>query len=691
MTTTKPLTGPLIQSCSRITPRGVEFVKEKMETFNVNTFAILVDHTTQPQDLQGIPTFNFVGFYTFDIYIAGKSLFNQEIKIVGQDGPVPKCDGWLIASTSRAAAISLNQTLLQTGNQHQILIRFYGGQTTETTGYMDLVSGDAETLVYLQHYFDRKYRIITPMDIRYTVRACDGTIAQSGQRILPPGGLTVFDTREMNLGNFKGYIRIDLEIENLQVRVQPFLHYWADYISDAGLCRNHQSGWAPWPPDTVFNRGYLPIDPNYEALGCFYNDNDTEINMKALLHFNQDGNEKSVERKLDPVPAKQMSYQNYSKIFSDVSLEGVHSAFILVSGNKEIHRPNHYIAKKDSMQFVDTYHQTGGMACYWSSPSYNLNAQALKLFSDYGFEPWLLQLPILAPRFNIETFLGLHSMTICAMNDFTALVRNEQGEVLHSEELSIDGTFPQFLNLNHWIRERNLNISEGTFCLKPSQKLDQLTHNNGCFFGLKHVDFPTISTSFINGTLEANLPFYVTAGFPRSREYTYSPHQTTDLFSPGIFNDEYDSIFIVKNYSLLKEYNKKVSYQIEIFDSQGNLYVAHRTVDPKMHDAFWLSELLTQANATLPDPYCTVWIKSKNTMLKSYHGLYRKQDHALSFDDASEGTLQKDPQIGSLDHQKFANVFIQFINETGIGNMIPNASTRQQLLQQLLRKMMDLV
>ena len=63
MTTTKPLTGPLIQSCSRVAPRGVEFVKEKMETFNVNTFAILVDHTTQPQDLQGIPTFNSGNIY----------------------------------------------------------------------------------------------------------------------------------------------------------------------------------------------------------------------------------------------------------------------------------------------------------------------------------------------------------------------------------------------------------------------------------------------------------------------------------------------------------------------------------------------------------------------------------------------------------------------------------------------------
>ena len=101
---------------------------------------------------------------------------------------------------------------------------------------MDFFSGETETLVQISNYFDRKYRTLFPVDLRYTIRECDGTVRAAGQRIIPAGGLAVVDSRDLNLGQFEGYMRVMVEVENLQSRIQPFMHYWAEYISEAGLC-----------------------------------------------------------------------------------------------------------------------------------------------------------------------------------------------------------------------------------------------------------------------------------------------------------------------------------------------------------------------------------------------------------------------------------------------------------------------
>lgn len=674
MSTTQPLTGPLMKSGARTVGRGAEYVQAMFEKFHVSRYAVYVDHTTVTDDVPELEGKKMVGYYTFDINLVGKAFKDASIALLSTDGPVPECDGWLVASTSRASAFSLAKTLHGNGREEQIICRFYGGQTTEMDAYMDLFSGETETMMYLNHYFDRKYRIVFPLDIRYTVCECDGTVRLSGQRIVPPGGTIVFDSRDMELGKFKGFLRVELEVENLQVRVQPFIHFWADYINDAGMCRNHQSGWSPHPPGAVFNRGILPVEPDLEALGSFYNANNEAARITALLHFNQDGEEKSVERDLQPVAPGHMRYENFSKLFEDVNLDGVKAAYVLVSCDKPLHRPNHYTVVAGTGKVIDTYHQTKGKARYWAEPTQHYGKEELDLFNQYGISPWVVCVPILEKRFKMESYLGLLPEVICDLPGATFEVVNSRAEIVGSEEMEIKSTDPVFLSIDEYLKERDIDIDKGFLCIKPPREHGNTVNLGPVFFwGIRHHDAAHIATTFCGGNKEAQLPFYVGSRFPFSREYEYSPLQISDLFAPAVVSEEYDSLLVVRHQSLLRDYRDTVEYRLDIVDARGRQYSLHKSIPPMTFHAFWASELLDEAGVEEKEGYYTLWVKSCDAYLNSFHGLYRKKDHAMSFDDASEGTLQVDPQIAGINPQKHMDQFAKFLQGRGVLGSIPES------------------
>ena len=663
MTTTRPLTGPLFDAGSRILPRGSAWLKEMMSDYAVEHYAVYIDHTTIESELLDIS--GCAGYFTFDVTLEDTMIKGEPIALIRLDGNIPQCDGWIVASTSRASAFSLAKALHQNGVEDQVILRMYGGQTTEMSAYMDLFSGETKTMIYLNHYFDRKYRINFPLDIRYKVCRCDGQIVQSGQRVVPPGAITVFDTQNMNLGEFEGYIRVSLEVENLQSRVQPFIHFWADYISDAGICRNHQSGWSPWPPDTVFNRGYLPLNPDYEAIACFYNENETSVSPKILMHYNQNGEEKSVKRNADPIKSGHMSYQNISEIFADVELEGTNAAYVLISCDQPLHRPNYYIAKKGSRQFIDTFHQTGGKACHWAIPSYNHDKGSLAILKKHNLLPWNIRIPILEKRFNLDAYMGLLSLTLSDTINVRFSVLDETGKEVHNAPARLDGTRRRVLDIAEYMRTCNIDIKKGFFCLTPEWDDDCIAKNTCITFGYKHPSRYGGATSFKGSPAEINLPFYFSSNLPNSREYFHSPLQHSDHFAPGIVSDEYDSLLIVLHDTLSPERQIRARYAIEIIDASGQKFIINKQINPLTHDAFWLSELLENISIRPKEGYYTIWIKCSDTKLKPYHGLYRKKDHALSLDDGSEGTLQREPMIGGLKYEEVAGE-IERLKEMGV-------------------------
>lgn len=641
----KSLLQGLLKPGEKDISRGEQYVSDFFSTYGVKRYAVLIDHTSVFEDLPELSGLDLCGFFTFDMNLAGTKFAGREVALIKSCGPVPPCDGWLILSTLRAAVFALTHALRLTGNEHQIICRPYGGQTTEINTYMDFFSGETETVVQICNYFDRKYRTPFPVDVRYTIRDCDGRPRAAGQRIIPAGGLTVIDSRELDLDRFEGYLRVSVEVENLQSRIQPFMHYWADYISEAGLCRNHQSGWDQWAANVVFARGYMPVEPDLDLTLCFWNDNDVESHPRILLHWNRNGEEIAVERAAAAIPARQMSYQNISELFRDVSLEGAESAFYLITLDTPLHRPNYYIHPNGTKQYINTSHQTGSDACHWAVPTDCYQADYLHRLEQFDTDPWVIQFPMLDNRFRIDTYLGLLSSTFCKINDFTFTFRNAKGEIVFSKDETIDGRSPQFLNLQEYARRHGVEIDSGLFGLSPKKGLREVPRRAISLPGFKHRDYPYICTAPASGYEDPNLPFYIDKLNPMCHQYEYSPVQVTDRFGPGMVSEEYDTLYIVTNCSLWKHYDRECEYRLDIIDPGGKMYSTYRRIAPQSFDAFWLSELLLQQAIPSESAYFTVWQKSNDTLLISYHFLYRKRDHAMSADDTFGGVLMMEPVL----------------------------------------------
>jgi len=440
-------------------------------------------------------------------------------------------------------------------------------------------------------------------------------------------------------------MRVMVEVENLQSRVQPFMHYWADYISEAGLCRNHQSGWDQWAANVIFSRGYMPVEPDLDLTLCFWNENDVESHPRVLLHFNQNGEEKAIERSAATIPAQHMSYQNISELFRDVSLEGANSAFCLVTMDTPLHRPNYYIHPKGTRQYINTSHQTGSDACHWAVPTDCYQADYLQKLDRVDTDPWVIQFPMLDKSFGIDTYLGLLSSTFCKINDFTFIFRNAKGEVVFSKDETIDGRSPQFLNLQDYARRHGVRIESGLFGLAPAKGLKEVPRRAISIVGFKHKDHPYICTAPASGYEDPNLPFYIDKLNPMCHMYDYSPVQVTDRFGPCIVSEEYDTLYIVTNCSLWKHYDRECEYKIEIVDPKGKMYCVYRKIPPQSFDAFWLSELFSAEGIPSDSTCFTLWERSNDTLLISYHFLYRKRDHAMSADDTFGGVLMMEPLL----------------------------------------------
>ena len=649
MTTTSPLTSPLIKSESSIDSRGIEFVVNQFERYGVKSYAIYIDHTTKPKDLPCLPDLTCIGYYTFDINRVGTNINEHFVELISLDGLLPDCDGWLVASTSRASGFSLAKALLESGKNNQIIVRYYGGQTTEITAYIDFLSGESNTYIYLQHYYDRKYRITFPIDIRWAICSCEGSVIKSGQWVINPGACVFMDSKDFDLGDFQGYLFVELEVENLQVRVQPFIHFWADYISSAGICRNHQSGWAQWPQNTIFNRGIIPTSLDFEAFTCIYNANDTDVSVNAILHFCSKGLDQVVERKLLPISAGHMSYQNLTELFDDVPFREAKAAYVLLTCDHPLHRPNHYIVKKGTFQTVDTYHQTGGNALHCSHVPTFLNQKQCEKREEFSLKSFEIIYPLIDKRYGIETILGLLSLSLCHLSKVVFYYYNVDGVKIFSKKEKLSVESEPFININHYLMDHGIEVDRGTFGVSI-QKKERVPSLTGLLMAFKHKECPHYhSTSFVAGHPDINIPFYAGAKYPKSREYQYSPLQISDHFGPGTINAMYDSFYVVRHRSLYEKYSKKAEYRLEIFEQNGRMHTLYRTIPPNSHDVFFLSEVLKDVGLCGHEGHYTLWFKSYNQLLKPYIALFRKSDKAIALDDASEGTLQNEPQIGQID------------------------------------------
>lgn len=265
----------------------------------------------------------------------------------------------------------------------------------------------------------------------------------------------------------------------------------------------------------------------------------------------------------------------------------------------------------------------------------------------------MMSLPLLDESLQIETYLGLLLSTICTINEFTFIIRNESGETVFSKDERLDGRSPQFINLNEYARRHGVHVKSGTFNVVPREGLVELPINFSHLLGFKHKDYKYICFHPNSSIDHTNMPFYIRNRFSKKIRYKDSPLEITDRFAPGMISEEFDSLYIVANWSLFKNYSITCEYDLEIIDAAGKSCILHRKIPPQSQDVFWLSDALKEAGIACKCPapaYYTLWTKSYDTLLIGFHFLYRKRDHALTVADTFNGvSLKPLPQISGIE------------------------------------------
>lgn len=643
------------ESCDK--PKTAEEIIESFNRFKIKEYAVLVDHTTIEEDLPKLDKFKFAGFFSFDITRIGKEIGKEKIILLSLDKKPPEVNGWILGSASRPAVFALNKLLMENKREDQIIIRLYSGQTTDIEAYADFFSGETESIFHFHHYFTKKYGINFPIDLRYTVYDSEGLVKKSGQIIIPPDGIRIIKSTEMNMGPFQGHMKIELEVENLQARVQPFIHLYIRYISEAGICCNHQAGLGVIKKGAIFCKCPYPLEKDVEMTCSILNTNKIEITPQAILVFKKDGKEIQIVREMRKIKPGITSYQNVCELFSDINFEGVNNAQVLFKNDAPIRRPNHYFHPKGTKQYFNFDHQAA------IQPKEIFKNR--ELFEKFGIEPFLLPVPMFPKEFEIESYMGLIYPTVCNSEDFRFIFRDENGKEIFSKNEKLNESTPQFINLNRYAQKENIEMSAGSFNLLPEKGYNNLTETMQFLLGFKHKN-ATFCCFQARGVQHHNLPFYVSRILPHYFRYDYSPVQASELYGIGIVSKEYDTLFISGNWSLYKDYSKICNYQIEIIDGEGRTYSIPRTIKPQSHDSFWLSDLIKDLKIKNSENY-SVWAKSYDTLLFAMSIILRKQDCATSVVDMFEATLMHqvpiydDPGVKKKMSESFRSFFFRNI------------------------------
>jgi hypothetical protein len=201
------------------------------------------------------------------------------------------------------------------------------------------------------------------------------------------------------------------------------------------------------------------------------------------------------------------------------------------------------------------------------------------------------------------------------------------------------------MNLNEYARSHGVRLKSGIFGLAPRRGLPKVPRRAISLLGFKHHDYKYISTAPAAGFEDPNLPFTVDPILPLQQQHEHCPVLTTDRFGPGMVSKEYDTLYILTNCSLYRNYARECTYQLQVFDAAGRVHCVYRTIPPQCCDVFLLSEILAEAKIGAGSPYYTVWQKCYDTLMISYHFLCRRWDHAMSCDDTFAGTLLVEPQV----------------------------------------------
>lgn len=607
-------------------------LESKLQQFHVRSVALLVDGSTDISALCELPQIIIVGCYSFNLDILDVEIGPHRVQPIIPGSSI-ETDGWIVSCTNELAALSLNQYLMEQGQESQYVlhhVKYPNG--TRYYSYVDFFSGEQSTNVYINNYYHRCYHIPFPIDLKLTLRDCAGKIVHTRQIIVAPDALRLIQSADYPFASFVGYLEVEFEIAK---KVMPFLHYLVDYISPDFVSSNHQSGLGLHPPNTEFNRGYIPTDDAESLVVCLFQRNySSPVRAAAILKFiDQNDAWVVLEREFDPIHQNQMLYQDVKAMFPEVDFSTTKAPCVVVKSDVPLHRPNYYYTRKGKPGYYDVSHAARDplkvLADEGCTPLGALTDAERQTLAKYNCVGMDLRLFLFPAQYEIDTYLALGNDTTAEIKSFNICVYDHFGTLRGSLERTIDYDRDRYLNLSELIRDAGLPRISGTVAVRPSAGAATVPLQLNGIASYRHQQSNYLSSTAASGAQPDNIPFYFRGG-PPSYLLEDSPVGVTEIFARGVANSEYDTFFALTYPSADLHLKKKVRFEVCVVNQDGEKRSLYREIAAHGSEFIALSDLVRECGHRSSGGRYTVWFCAVGAHLYGKHFLFRKQDGAIA-------------------------------------------------------------
>ncbi len=612
-------------------------INRKFAHFKIKRVAVLIDEVANFNLFKDLRAEKIVGFFSFNLDIIGAEIGGFGIMPLLPNSDI-YTDGWLVSTQNELTSFALNRYLLEHKKENQIILQHIKAKNgTKYYSYADFFNNEQKTLIHVNNYLRRLYAIPFPLDIRLTLRDCEGKIVETRQVIIPSDSIKVISSDDFPVKNFVGYLELEFEIAK---KISPFLHYMVDYISPDFISSNHQSGLGLHPANSSFTRGYIPTRKDESLVVCLFQRNyKNPIKIMAILNYFMDGKKISKEKEFAPLKQNHMLYQDIKELFKEIDFSKIDSPYVVVKSHMSLHRPNYYYVKKGKKGYFDTSH-AGPDLKYQVKGFYKgigvITDKEKNVLHKYGCVEMDLKHYILPEKENIESIMALGDDTTMNIKNFTLDFYNDEGYLSHSFENEFDYEKERYFNISSFLKDKGIHDFSGSVSFRPINTNQQIPVSINGISIFSHKDNPYYTSTAASGASPNNIPFYFRAG-PPSYSRVKNSISITDIFCRGIASDIFDTYLIISYLSANKNLRNKIDYEIEIVNSLGENKTVYRKINANGTDFLKLSDLIKMTGHNSENGYYTVWFFSGKANLYAQHILYRKNDHAIAAEHCYSG------------------------------------------------------
>lgn len=626
----------------KLRPEKVEYysdneINQKLARFKIEKAAILIDGFADFNLFKKLKIKSIAGFFSFNLDLIGTMIADLEVLPLLPDSSIDT-QGWIVSTKNELTSFALNRYLLEHKKENQIIIQHIKHpNATKYYSYADFFSNEQKTLVHVNNYLRRLYAIPFPLDIRLTLKNCEGEVIETRQIIIPPDAIRIISSDDFTVKDFVGYLELEFEIAK---KISPFLHYMVDYISPDFISSNHQSGLGLHPANSSFTRGYIPAKEDESLVVCLFQHNyKNPIKIKAVLNYSEKGNKISKEKEFNPLKQNQMLYQDIKELFREVDFNKITSPYVSIRSELPLHRPNYYYKKRGKSGYYDTSHAGPDLRHHIKSVYIGMVAitekekNKLQKFNCIEMD---LKHYILPPEEKIESLMALGDDTTVDVKNFNLEFCNDEGVLLHSFDIEFDYDKERYFNISSFLNSKGIYDFSGSVSFRPQKNSRQIPVSMNGISIYTHKDNPYFSSTAASGAAPDNIPFYFRVG-PPSYSKVKNSVGITDIFCRATVSTLYDTYLIIWNPSADKNLKKVANYEIQITNSNGESRTIYKKINANGSEFFKISELVKITGQNSRNGHYTIWIFSGETHLYAQHLLCRKTDHAIAVEHCYSG------------------------------------------------------